>query len=125
MWPITGTQQRGDLVENVTPEACNSDIFKNGKSVAQIVQSNGMRSWHIEDFIKSVAAATNTQTDWHYSGGIAQVLTLGDAAIVVAKIKELWPAIQKIYPDAQCVTGLPARYRAGVDEIPDDVIGIG
>lgn len=113
------------MPKGTTPEPCNSKIFKRGVSVAQIAQADGMRSWHIEEFVKLIASETKTATDWHYSGGIAQVLTLGDPKVVAAAITAKWPAFAAPYPNARCATGLPARYRADVDELPDGVIGVG
>jgi hypothetical protein len=111
-------------MEGETPEPCNDDVFKNGASVAQIAQAGGMRSWHIEEFIKSVAKRTGAAVDWHYSGGIAQVLTIGDASEVAQDIEANWPAFAAPYAGAQCQVGGPARYRAGVDDLPDDVIAV-
>ena len=104
--------------EGVTPASCDHDVFQKGVSVAQIAQGSGMRSWHIEAFIRSVAHSTQTRTDWHYSGGIAQVLTLDDPEKVAAEVQRAWGEFAAPYPNAQMMTGLPARYRAGVDTCP-------
>ena len=110
-----------DQFKEETPDPCNKDIFKRGQSVALISQGEG-RSWHIEALIKEVARATNTRTDWHYSGGIAHVLTLDDPAVVAAELAKAWPAFEKAHKWSQINLGGSA-YRAG-DPLPPDVTGV-
>lgn len=59
-----------------TPEPCNSDIFKNGEGVCVL---DG-RSSAVERWVQAVAKKASSQVDWHYSGGRANVLHLGDEA---------------------------------------------
>lgn len=35
-------------------------------------------SWQVEEWVREVARRSEAKVDWHYSGGIAQVLHLGD-----------------------------------------------
>lgn len=57
-----------------TPPPCDPRIFQDGKPVAILdARSNAAERW-----VKAVAARAQAQVDWHYSGGIAQVLHLGD-----------------------------------------------
>lgn len=83
---------------------CDPKVFKHGALVAQIARADGMRSWHIEEFVKSVARETGTATDWHYCGGRALVLTLGDRDTVRAAIDVQWPDFARPYPNARCST---------------------
>lgn len=57
-----------------TPPPCDPAIFKDGKVVCVI---DG-RSNAVERFVKAVAARSGAQVDWHYAGGRARVLHLGD-----------------------------------------------
>lgn len=110
---------------NWTPGPCNAEVFRNGAHVAAIAQGSGARCWHVEELICKVAreSGTRRQTDWHYSGGIAQVLTLGDADKVAGVLARLWPAFLAKWPDSMIRLNGPALYRAG-DPPPDDVIGV-
>lgn len=107
------------------PKPCDTAIFKGGAHVAAIAQGGKARSWHIEDLIARVAEKSGTvgKTDWHYSGGIAQVLTLGDLGKVAEALRSQWPEFVKVWPDAQIRLGGPALYRAG-DSLPEDVIAV-
>lgn len=57
------------------PPKCNSDIFKNGTTVAIITGANATV---IECFVKEIARSTGQPVDWYYAGGRAVVLTTGD-----------------------------------------------
>ncbi len=57
-----------------TPPPCNQEIFQDGQPVLILdAKPNAAESW-----VKAVAEKANALVDWHYSGGIAQVLHLGD-----------------------------------------------
>lgn len=60
--------------QNLPP--CEPDIFRQGKPIAFL---DG-RSHAVETWVQSVAATSGIRVDWHYSGGLAQVLYLGDDA---------------------------------------------
>jgi len=57
-----------------TPPDCDPEIFKHGQPVLAMVGSSNA----IERWVKAVAEKANARVDWHYSGGIAQVLHLGN-----------------------------------------------
>ncbi len=58
-----------------TPAPCPRDIFEHGEPVIIL----DARSNACERFVRAVAEMANARVDWHYSGGRAQVLFLGDA----------------------------------------------
>ena len=60
----------------VQPKNCAPDIFTNGESVAAL----DARSTPAERWVQAVAALAGAQLNWHYSGGVAHVLHLGDSA---------------------------------------------
>jgi hypothetical protein len=76
-----------------TPKPCDPKIFKKGKPVASLsASSNAVETW-----VKVVAKMANAKVDWHYSGGRAQVLHLGDAksrARVEQAIDKLAPTLK-------------------------------
>ncbi len=92
-----------------TPAPCNPEIFQKGESVAALdAMSNAAERW-----VRAVAAKAKARVDWHYSGGIANVLHLGDEESrkrVEAAIDELASTldgrIMKRYQASE-----PGRYR--------------
>lgn len=103
------------------PPPCNPKIFEKGKTVVSLdAASNAAEHW-----VKAVANKANAQVDWHYSGGIANVLHLGDKKSrtrVIAAIRELAPTLKgeivRIYDEGG--SGLPRR---GVTPMPEGTIG--
>jgi len=103
-------------------ERCDEGIFKNGKSVAAL----DANSVDAEAWVQEVAKRANAKVDWHYSGGIAHVLHLGDAesrARVMQTIEELRTSLNgtilRLYGEED--KGL---YRRGVSEVPGGAIGV-
>ena len=103
-----------------TPEPCDPEIFQHGEPVVLLDGPSNA----VEHFVLAVAARSKARVDWHYSGGIAQVLHLGNAesyARVIAAIKEqpvgLPPRILRLYAPGE--SGL---YRAGVTRAPEGAI---
>ncbi len=101
-----------------TPPPCNPDIFKNGEGVCILAGSSNA----VERWVQSVAKKADAQVDWHYSGGRANVLHLGDAESrqrVLNAIEELKGNFEG---QILSVDG-PALYRAG-DLVPDGTIAV-
>lgn len=75
-----------------TPPPCKTDIFRNGKNLCVVDgASNAVEQW-----VKAIAKNANTRVDWHYSGGQANVLHLGDDASrqrALEAVKELAPQL--------------------------------
>ena len=71
-----------------TPTPCDSEVFKNGESVfvTDTIPSNAMEGW-----VKKVAELSGQRVDWHFFGGRANVLALGDIDKVKAAIQKLMP----------------------------------
>lgn len=94
------------------------DVFQNGEPIVALdARANAAETW-----VKSVAAASGQRVHWHYSGGIAQVLFLGDRAKVSGAISALAALLNgRIlrWLDEGC-----ALYRGGCDALPDDVIAV-
>jgi hypothetical protein len=71
-----------------TPQPCNDKIFKKGTSVfvTHTIPSNAMAGW-----VKKVAEKSGQPVDWHFCGGRANVLALGNLKKVHEAIRELMP----------------------------------
>lgn len=101
-----------------TPPPCNSDIFKNGRGVCIL----SGRSNAIERWVQAVATKADAQVDWHFSGGRANVLHLGDEESrqrVLNAIKELKGDLDGYILS---VDG-PTLYRQG-DAVPEGTIAV-
>jgi len=101
-----------------TPAPCNPDIFKNGKGVCVVDGSPNA----VENWVQSVAKEADAQVDWHYSGGRANILHLGDDESrqrVLSVIDELESELDGTILSV----GGPALYRAG-DAVPEGTIAI-
>jgi hypothetical protein len=111
------------------PPPCDDEVFKKGKSIVALDAA----SEHAEEWVQAVAKSSGQRVDWHYSGGIANVLFLGDRAKVMAAIEAMpkpgrmkkgydgkpTPAVRimRVYGDEE--TGL---YRQGVTPAPEGAI---
>ncbi len=97
---------------------CDPEIFENGKGVCVVSGEPD----DVERWVRLVAKKANAKVDWHYSGGRASVLHLGDEASrqrVLSAINELK---SKIKGHILSVGG-PALYRHG-DEVPKGTIAV-
>jgi hypothetical protein len=101
---------------------CDPEIYKNGITVARL---DG-RSEKVQRYVRTLARKANARLDWHLSGGIAQVLYLGNEEgrkRVEQVIKELGDSgdvdvIQIMQPEEKPL------FRDGVDEWPEGFLGI-
>lgn len=72
-----------------TPPPCDADVFENGMVVflTDSISSNRMERW-----VKLIAKESGQKVDWHFCGGRAVVLALGDTDRVKSTIDNLMPA---------------------------------
>ena len=101
---------------------CDSEIFHNGEPI--------MAMWgpsvKVEAWVKEIAKKAKARVDWHITGGMANILHLGDPesrARVEKAIDELMSTcpgthIQRYSP------GDVGLYRAGVTDIPKGTIAV-
>ena len=110
--PVTADMQ------TVPPPPCASDIFKDGVGLCVL----DARSHAAESWVQAVAAKSGQRVDWHYSGGRANVLVLGDHGAALAAARELAPTLDgrvlRFSEDQR------ALYRDG-DPLLDGVIAVG
>jgi hypothetical protein len=90
-----------------TPPLCKSEIFRDGQGICILDgRSNAVETW-----VKKLAVKANAQVDWHYSGGRANVLYLGDEDTK----QRILNAIEKLKVELGSVEilsiGSPALYR--------------
>jgi len=95
---------------------CDPKIFKEGKTIAAL----DAKSEAAEKWVQAVAKRANAKVDWHYSGGIANVLYLGNNEVrarVEKSINDLEKSLDgqilRIFEEED--SGL---YRKGVTEVP-------
>ena len=100
-----------------TPTPCNPNIFKNGKGVCIIDGSSNA----VERWVQMVAKKANAQVDWHYSGGRANVLHLGNEASRQRVLNAIEELKGKLQGTILRVDG-PALFRNGVDEWPEGAL---
>ncbi len=94
-----------------TPAPCNPDIFKNGQGVCVVDgRSNAVERW-----VQQVAKTANAQVDWHYSGGRANVLHLGDTESRQRVLQAINDLEGELDGTILSVDG-PALYRNGVED---------
>lgn len=70
------------------PPSCNQEIFNKGECVfiTHTIPSNELEKW-----VKKIAEKSGQPVDWHYCGGRARILALGDISKVSCSMKELMP----------------------------------
>lgn len=80
-----------------TPPPCDPEIFKRGEMVfmTHTIPSNAMEGW-----VRQVAERSKQRVDWHFAGGRACVLALGDLDAVRKAIEELMPEHDRLYKAA-------------------------
>jgi hypothetical protein len=67
-------------------EMCDDEVFKNGEHV---FLTHSLSSEVIEGWVKAIAKDCGQKVDWHWAGGRASILTLGDPKKTRASIKKL------------------------------------
>ena len=101
-----------------TPPLCDPKIFTEGKGLCVVYgRSNAVERW-----VQSVAKKAEAQVDWHYSGGRANVLHLGDDASYQRALNAVHELQSELDGGVMSVGG-PALYRRG-DPVPEGTIAI-
>lgn len=111
---------RSGAIGWVKAPPCDHEIFQSGESIAALdAQSAPAERW-----VRMVARRANARVDWHYSGGVAHVLHLGDTDSrerTVTAMRELEDHLDghlvRVYE-----SGEPGLYRRGVTQAPEGAI---
>ncbi len=92
-------------------DRCDGRVFKDGHA---IVLLDGCMH-RVEQWVQAVARESGQLVDWHYSGGVAQVLYVGDFAKVDAAVEKLLPTLADPMPRrrSECGSCSGATHRAG------------
>ena len=104
-----------------TPAPCNQDIFQKGEPVVLLDGSSNA----VENWVQEIAKKADARVDWHYSGGVAQVLHLGDmeSRRRVEKAIVNMPEVNNPRVMRRLTSGSPGLCRRGVTEAPDGTVG--
>ena len=104
----------------MSADRCDQEIFEKGQSVTALdAGPDEANAW-----VEAVATKANARMDWHYSGGRAHVLHLGDAESR-ARVEEV---IDQLAPDPNVrilqryKPGDRGLYRQGVTPTPPNAI---
>jgi hypothetical protein len=100
---------------------CNKDVFRNGQPLflADTGATGGADIF--EKWIVKVRKKSGQPIDWHYSGGVAQVLYLGDRAKLMEAINTS-PLPSQVHIMRWCEEGAAGLYRAGVTPTPPGAV---
>lgn len=98
-------------------DRCDDEVFKKGQSLAAL----DARSTDAEAWVREVAAKSGQRVDWHYSGGIAHVLVLGDHAKALEAAKAM-PPTDAVRVMRWYSTGDAGCYRSGVSPAPPKAV---
>lgn len=75
---------------------CSDDLYQNGQPVLMV---QGPRASTIEDWVQLVARVSGQRVDWHFVGGYARVVCLGDRDRVVQAASNLRVVLDEMYED--------------------------
>ena len=100
---------------------CDSKVFKSGTTILT-ADTHECGATGFEEWVVAVRKASGQPVDWHYSGGIANMLFLGDKEKVVAAIQSIPCSanIRQEYFDRLP----PPIYREGVSPVPRGTIAV-
>jgi hypothetical protein len=100
-----------------TPAPCDTEIFQKGEGLCIVDGSSNA----VERWVQAIAKKADAHVDWHYCGGRANVLHLGDQASrerALAAVQELEGEL-----DGHIMSvGGPALFRNGVDQAPEGAV---
>lgn len=94
-----------------TPSPCNQEIFEKGKGVCVVSGSSNA----VERWVKKIAKKADAKVDWHYSGGLANVLHLGDGESRQRVLNAISELEGELEGTILSVDG-PTLYRNGVND---------
>lgn len=78
-------------------ESCDKEVYNNG---SLIFVTHTMSSARVEEWVQAVAKESGQKVDWHYVGGRAQILFLGDQEKVAAALIKLRPMHDSFFKEA-------------------------
>lgn len=97
---------------------CDPEIFRDGLPLLAADTSDCCATG-FEPWVKTLAILSGQRIDWHYSGGVAQVLYIGDRTKIMEAAKDLECPAQVL---RWFKPGEPGLYRSGVTPMPPGAI---
>jgi len=100
-----------------TPTPCDAEIFQKGEGLCIVNGSSNA----VERWVQAITKKADARVDWHYSGGRANVLHLGNEASrerALAAVNELEGELDGTILQ---ING-PALFRNGVDQAPEGAV---
>lgn len=101
----------------VSSERCDAMVFKHGFGICSFHE----RADATEIWVQTVAKASGERVDWHYSGGMVNVLYLGDYDRVRRAVRRFAPALR-------CYVRILDRNAHGLyrccDPVPEGVVAV-
>lgn len=99
-------------------DRCDDEVFKRGVPLL-LADTFRCGAAGFELWVQRVAQESGQRVDWHYSGGVAHVLVLGDHALAKAAAGRLLPCPARIMQWCEPGEGI---YRHGVDAAPPGAV---
>lgn len=91
------------------PPECDQEVFKKGFGICVLDAA----MWAAEEWVKKVREKSGQRVDWHYSGGRANVLYIGDHSAVLKAVMALEPELDGQILSVSYEAGEHGLYRAG------------
>jgi hypothetical protein len=88
---------------------CDQEVFQKGRSILAMSAD----SQSAEDFVVAVRERSGQRVDWHYSGGIAHVLYIGDREKVLEAVMYLKDMPDSFVRIMRVYDGDDGLYRGG------------
>lgn len=104
-------------------DRCDRDVFKNGTPLLAATTGPVGGAALFETWVQRVAKDSGQCVDWHYSGGIAQVLVLGDVDAALRAAVALRNGLPANCEIIRWLVGEPGLYRLGVSDKPTNALG--
>jgi hypothetical protein len=111
-------QNGGNNTMSNSLSPCDPKVFSEGSPLL-LADTFTCGAESFDSWVKEVSKASGQNVDWHYSGGIAQVLHLGDRNAVAAAAQAI-PCPARIM--RWCEDASKGAFRAGVDPSPPGAI---
>lgn len=81
-------------------DRCQTDIYENG---TQVFLTHTIAAKDLDPWVQKIAEDSGQPVDWHYAGGRAIILALGDLEKVKTSLKKLRPEHDELYRKASAV----------------------
>jgi hypothetical protein len=98
---------RPQVAVRLVPPPCDQAVYEDG---TPIFETDTIRSFKIEPWVQKIAARSGQKVDWHWAGGRAIVLALGDVGKAREALASLLEDHDRMYAKALLGSGLPEEW---------------